>query len=76
MTLNVCLGIIVWFAVPETKQIPLEQMDTLFGGVDKVEKGAVILEEKERAHGIEHKAGAEITENATATSEDKVNKIA
>lgn len=43
MAMNVCLAIIVYFILPETKQIPLEEMDTLFGGVNHVEKGAAIM---------------------------------
>lgn len=44
MTLNIMLAIGVFFLLPETKNVPLEQMDTLFGGVSHVDKGAEILE--------------------------------
>ncbi|OBT93220.1 hypothetical protein VE01_08834 [Pseudogymnoascus verrucosus] len=44
MTLNIMLAVGVFFLLPETKNVPLEQMDTLFGGVSHVDKGAEILE--------------------------------
>lgn len=47
MTLNITLAIGVIFLLPETKNVPLEQMDTLFGGVSHVDKGAEILEKHE-----------------------------
>ncbi|KAF9870662.1 hypothetical protein CkaCkLH20_11764 [Colletotrichum karsti] len=45
MSMNVCLACIVYFILPETKKVPLEEMDTLFGGVNHVEKGAAIIHE-------------------------------
>ncbi|KAL0941966.1 Quinate permease 6 [Colletotrichum truncatum] len=45
MTTNVCLACVVYFILPETKQVPLEEMDALFGGVNHVEKGAAIFHE-------------------------------
>lgn len=43
MSVNICLAIFVYFFIPETKGIPLEQMDTIFGGPDHTEKGAQML---------------------------------
>ncbi|TGJ78741.1 hypothetical protein E0Z10_g10030 [Xylaria hypoxylon] len=40
---NVLLAIFVFFFVPETKQVSLEEMDALFGGQNHVEKGGQIL---------------------------------
>ncbi|KAI8141344.1 sugar transporter [Fennellomyces sp. T-0311] len=37
MGVNFVLAIIVWFFYPETKGVPLEEMDRLFGGADKTE---------------------------------------
>ena len=37
MGCNFVLAIIVWLFYPETKGVPLEEMDRLFGGVDKTE---------------------------------------
>jgi hypothetical protein len=45
MGMNVVLFVFVWFFVPETKQIPLEEIDVLFGGANHVDKGAQMLGE-------------------------------
>lgn len=42
--INFLLVIFVWFCVPETKGIALEEIDTLFGGVNHVVKGAELVE--------------------------------
>ncbi|KAK3943302.1 sugar transporter [Diplogelasinospora grovesii] len=65
MAMNFVLAIFVWFFVPETKQIPLEEIDVLFGGANHVDKGAQMLgvpaeashathmaEEKKGEHGV------------------------
>jgi hypothetical protein len=44
MTLNITLAIGVYFLLPETKNVALEDMDTLFGGVSHVDQGAAIVE--------------------------------
>lgn len=43
MAANIFLAIFVYFFIPETKQIPLEEIDVLFGGANHVDKGAQIL---------------------------------
>lgn len=43
MATNVFLATFVYFFIPETKQIPLEEIDVLFGGANHVDKGAQIL---------------------------------
>lgn len=43
MATNFLLVVFVYFFIPETKQIPLEEIDVLFGGVNHVDKGAQIL---------------------------------
>lgn len=40
---NILLAIFVFFLVPETKQVSLEEMDALFGGQNHVEKGGQLL---------------------------------
>ncbi|KAF7559544.1 hypothetical protein G7046_g4621 [Stylonectria norvegica] len=41
--MNIVLAIYVYFLIPETKGIALEQMDVIFGGADHTEKGAQML---------------------------------
>jgi sugar porter (SP) family MFS transporter len=43
MSANICLVIFVWFIVPETKKISLEEIDVLFGGANHIEKGGDLL---------------------------------
>ncbi|KAK1574445.1 general substrate transporter [Colletotrichum navitas] len=54
MAMNMVLGAFVYFCVPETKQIPLEQMDALFGGVDHTEKGGQMMGAEESGGGRHH----------------------
>ena len=62
MAINVVLFFFVFFLVPETKQIPLEEIDVLFGGANHVDKGANILGVSEsKAHG-----GATVTQEERA----------
>ncbi len=59
MGMNIVLFLFVWFFVPETKQVPLEEVDVLFGGANHVDKGAQIIGEAEShaTHIGEAKAG-------------------
>jgi hypothetical protein len=43
MSTNILLVIFVWFVVPETKKISLEEIDMLFGGANHIEKGSDFL---------------------------------
>jgi hypothetical protein len=54
--INVCLAVFVWFLIPETRRVSLEEMDVLFGGANHVEKGGEFLhvEDTHHAH-IDHK---------------------
>lgn len=40
--INFLLAAFVWFFVPETKQVSLEEMDAVFGGANHVVEGAAI----------------------------------
>jgi len=40
---NILLAAFVYFFIPETKQVALEEMDALFGGQNHVEKGSQLL---------------------------------
>jgi hypothetical protein len=58
MTCNMFLAVFVWFMIPETKKVPLEEMDTLFGGTSHVQNGAILLQQsKEGALDIEQSRG-------------------
>ncbi|KUI63106.1 putative quinate permease [Cytospora mali] len=60
MTVNICLAAFVWWVVPETKKVPLEEIDVLFGGANHVDKGAQMLgvpEEQSGAHHVAEKDG-------------------
>lgn len=43
MAVNFCLAVYVWFFIPETKQVPLEEIDVLFGGASHAAKGGDML---------------------------------
>jgi hypothetical protein len=46
---NFLLAVFVWFFIPETKQVPLEEIDALFGGANHVTNGEqMMMGEKQR----------------------------
>ncbi|KAK7730354.1 hypothetical protein SLS53_009054 [Cytospora paraplurivora] len=60
MAVNLCLAAFVWRFVPETKRVPLEEIDVLFGGANHVDKGAQMLGvpgEQSGAHHVAEKDG-------------------
>ena len=62
MTCNIFLAFFVYFLIPETKGVPLEEVDVLFGGANHIEKGGDLLqvEDVHHAHlGGENKAGVQ-----------------
>ena len=63
MTCNFFLAVFVWFMIPETKKVPLEEMDALFGGVSHVQGGAMILDVK-RTEDVGHAKQVEQAEQA------------
>lgn len=73
MTCNVFLAAFVWFLIPETKKVALEEMDTLFGGTSHVEKGAAMLQEQklgleDTEQGKEDKEEVEVVATGQASS--------
>lgn len=43
MAMNFVLAAFVYFFIPETKQVSLEEIDVLFGGANHIDKGAQML---------------------------------
>jgi phosphate/sulfate permease len=58
--INILLAAFVWFFVPETKKVSLEEMDAIFGGQNHVVEGAAIEEKDPARHHsiVEAKSGA------------------
>jgi MFS family permease len=50
--INLILAVFVWFLVPETKGIPLEEMDVLFGGANHVDRGQGLVMDR-KGGGVE-----------------------
>lgn len=56
MAVNILLAVFVYFFIPETKRVPLEEIDVLFGGANHVDKGAQMLGIPEAQSGAHHVA--------------------
>ncbi|MCJ1308176.1 hypothetical protein MMC25_001828, partial [Agyrium rufum] len=48
--INFLLAAFVWFFIPETRKVTLEEMDTLFGGTNHIEKGGDLLHIEDAHH--------------------------
>lgn len=48
--INFLLAVFVWFLIPETKMVPLEEIDTLFGGANHVAQGEEVMAQQKGAH--------------------------
>lgn len=56
--INFLLALFVYFFIPETKQVMLEEMDTMFGGSNHVDKGGDLLGVEDAHHAdIDHNLG-------------------
>ncbi|CAJ2513067.1 Uu.00g011860.m01.CDS01 [Anthostomella pinea] len=67
MTSNILLAAFTFFFIPETKQVPLEEIDTLFGGQNHVEKGGQML-------GVPDAHHAEVGEEAAEAQQKETSK--
>lgn len=63
MAVNILLAVFVYFFIPETMGIPLEQMDVIFGGADHTEKGAQMLGVQASMKPIEINEGIEVKQD-------------
>jgi hypothetical protein len=73
MAMNFVLAAFVYFFIPETKQVPLEEMDVLFGGANHIDKGAQMMGAP-AAHGQDHRDHKE--EHEVTTAEDRDIEVA
>jgi hypothetical protein len=48
--INVLLAIFVYFFVPETKGVMLEEMDAVFGGANHVNEGGNLMDKADAHH--------------------------
>lgn len=60
--INFLLAVFVFFFIPETKKVSLEEIDALFGGANHVAQGEEVLAQQKVIHGDE-KPGAVTVEN-------------
>ncbi|KAJ5677036.1 uncharacterized protein N7477_002669 [Penicillium maclennaniae] len=70
--INFLLALFVFFFIPETKQVPLEEIDALFGGANHVVQGEQVLAQQkgvEAAHETHEKPGSVTIENVETRSE-------
>jgi len=57
--INVLLVIFVYFFIPETRNVMLEEMDAKFGGTNHVEKGGDIMGVEDAHHAdAAHRVGS------------------
>jgi hypothetical protein len=69
MTTNILLAVFVYFMIPETKSIALEEIDVLFGGANHTEKGGDLLHVEDAHH-------AHIgVDNVVADHDDKIAPV-
>ncbi len=74
MAINFCLAAFVWFFIPETRRIALEEMDTLFGGSNHVEKGGDLLH-VEDAHHAQLEMNTPGVDDVTHSTNERVNEV-
>ena len=65
--INFLLAIFVFFLVPETKKVPLEEIDALFGGANHVVQGEAVLSHQKMAN-----ASQDVNEKPAAVTVENV----
>ncbi|KAL9083951.1 MAG: hypothetical protein Q9165_008294 [Trypethelium subeluteriae] len=73
--INVLLALFVWWFIPETKKVALEEIDVLFGGSNHVEKGGDLLGVEDAHHttvGADHAGSIDDKAAADHVQEVKV----
>lgn len=79
--INVGLALFTWFFVPETKKMKLEEMDTLFGGANHVEKGANLMGYPSRGASMAEQGGrqsdgiSEVRETGQQDNKSAVHQV-
>jgi hypothetical protein len=72
--INFLLVVFVWFCVPETKGIALEEIDTIFGGANHMAKGADLIGAETNSVSI-GEDGKRIDERVEVVSEVPERKV-
>ncbi|TEA21320.1 Quinate permease [Colletotrichum sidae] len=65
MGMNIILGVFVYYFIPETKQVALEEVDVLFGGANHIEKGGQMMgvAEPNEAGAVSDKDGTQVQQS-------------
>ncbi|KAH9987440.1 general substrate transporter [Xylariaceae sp. FL0662B] len=71
MASNILLAAFVWFCIPETMKVPLEEIDVLFGGQNHVEKGGQMLNLPD-AHHVDMRKSTPARLNEASTGSNSV----
>ena len=66
--INILLAIFVYFFIPETKGVMLEEMDAMFGGANHVNEGGKVM-------GIEDAHHAEVADGALSSEKAQVERV-